>query len=308
MIHFKRVIMSSSRNSNKFFPQLKLITFDAKDTIMELVRSPGEHYADVARRQGVHIEQSEEATLTKSFKGAFISVQQEYPSFGKHQRMCLTDWWVEIVSRTFRFSGIGEDRIEPSVMKDIGIIAFKEYATPLCWRVKGDAVEALERIRSVNPEVTVGVISNGDDRLEDLLVLLGLRRLIDFAIDSYSAGSEKPDKEIFDIALRRSKLPVTDSTREALHIGDDVEQDYFAAKRAGWRSLLLLTKTSSSTAASNLVPPSSSSLREIASSQGTSSESSSHSSLPHPSVGKEGTLDADSNPDLILSLTQVIHM
>lgn len=275
------------------FPRLKLITFDAKDTIMELTKSQGEHYADVSRRLGVQVLQSEEQSLTSSFKTAFASIQKEYPCFGKDVGMSLTDWWVLVVQKTFRDSNFSEERISSTLMKDIAVLAFNEFATSVCWRVKGDAVEALTSIRSLRPEVTLGVVSNGDNRLEYLLEQLGLLELVDFVVDSYSAAAEKPDKRIFDVALSKSKLSVSDVRTEALHVGDDVEQDYLASKRAGWSSLLLKTQ-GNSTSASNL----------FHASQGFSSSSESSSF----SVGKEASFQEVHPDDLILSLTQVIHM
>ena len=231
--------MTSSSNSGKLLSGLKLLTFDAKDTIIELTKNPGEHYADVARRVGIGIQKEEESQMNASFKTAISSVQKEYPCFGKDVGMSLIDWWHLVVDKTFREAQVLEKRIPSSVMKEISLKAYNEYATSTCWRVKGDALEVIRDIRSLHPHLTVGVISNGDSRLQDLLSQLGLLSFLDFTIDSYSVEVEKPDKRIFDIALQRSKSPIIDAMIEALHVGDDLQQDYFAAKNAGWRVMLL---------------------------------------------------------------------
>jgi len=58
---------------------------------------------------------------------------------------------------------------------------------------------------------------------------------------SYDFGIEKPYLPIFEEALRLGKyyqrqdiLPC-----EAIHIGDQVDNDYFGAKNAGWNAALI---------------------------------------------------------------------
>lgn len=100
-------------------------------------------------------------------------------------------------------------------------------------------------------EPIVGVITNSDDRVPSILSSLGLQvglwrhgcnsqasfkaeDDINFVILSYDVGFEKPDSEIFDT----TKQMVPGRAR-FLHIGDDLQNDFFAAKRAGWEGILL---------------------------------------------------------------------
>lgn len=57
---------------------------------------------------------------------------------------------------------------------------------------------------------------------------------INFLILSYDVGFEKPDSRIFDAT--KQLIP---GQERFLHIGDDLQKDYYAAKRAGWEGLLL---------------------------------------------------------------------
>lgn len=117
----------------------------------------------------------------------------------------------------------------------VGNQAFDQFATKKCWRVKDDAVDVLNEIRKKFPSLGLGVISNGDGRLNGLLDDLGFGKF-DFVIDSHSFGHAKPSKEIFDEALRRVSL--TDASR-AMHVGDEMSKDYLGAKNAGWRAIHL---------------------------------------------------------------------
>ena len=57
---------------------------------------------------------------------------------------------------------------------------------------------------------------------------------INFLILSYDVGFEKPDSRIFDAA--KQMVP---GQERFLHVGDDLQKDYYAAKRAGWEGFLL---------------------------------------------------------------------
>lgn len=97
----------------------------------------------------------------------------------------------------------------------------------------------------------VGVITNSDDRVPSILSSFGLQvgscrhgndaqasfkaeDDINFVMLSYDVGFEKPRAEIFNAA----KQMVLYQER-FLHIGDDLQNDYYAAKRAGWEGVLL---------------------------------------------------------------------
>lgn len=88
------------------------------------------------------------------------------------------------------------------------------------------------------PGFKLGVISNFDSRLDVLLRNMKLHQYFDFVLSSYQAGCEKPDKEIFERAIKLSELKDLKPS-ECLHIGDTPVTDYFGARNAGWYSLLI---------------------------------------------------------------------
>ncbi|KAJ5970831.1 uncharacterized protein N7479_000749 [Penicillium vulpinum] len=68
---------------------------------------------------------------------------------------------------------------------------------------------------------------------------------IDMVITSYEAGQEKPHRLIFDVtrrqALKVARPWLTSRTKfKSVHVGDDFEKDYTAARDAGWESYLLI--------------------------------------------------------------------
>ena len=116
-------------------------------------------------------------------------------------------------------------------------------------------------VEAAAPELTIGVITNSDDRVPSVLSSLGLevssRRYglmadsldppsdveddIDFVVMSYDVGYEKPSRDVFDAAkqLVRSTWGNPDQDDRFIHIGDDLKKDFEGAERAGWESVLL---------------------------------------------------------------------
>ena len=84
--------------------------------------------------------------------------------------------------------------------------------------------------------VYLGVVSNIDeDQLAHLLPLAAIEGYFDSILSSERALSCKPDRGIFDAALRHAGC----NAGEVLFVGDTLAQDIAGANRAGLRSALL---------------------------------------------------------------------
>jgi putative hydrolase of the HAD superfamily len=83
-----------------------------------------------------------------------------------------------------------------------------------------DVRPSLEKLRGEG--LTLGVISNYEAWLEDLLADLELSSLLQIRVVSGIEGVEKPDPAIFRLALERAKLPA----EEAVYVGDVPDFDY----------------------------------------------------------------------------------
>lgn len=111
--------------------------------------------------------------------------------------------------------------------------------------------------------VVVGIITNSDDRVPDVLSSLGLHVApfrfgkdlsfhrqsvddrgwdVDFCVMSYDVGIEKPDRRIF-AAAERLAGKITETRRdemedwEKVYVGDDYEKDAVGAVKAGWKAI-----------------------------------------------------------------------
>lgn len=81
----------------------------------------------------------------------------------------------------------------------------------------------------------LGVVSNSNGTVESSLEEVGLRRHLDFVIDSCVVGVEKPDPRIFRLALERAGVEAADAT----YIGDLYHIDVRGAQAAGLNAILL---------------------------------------------------------------------
>ncbi|OGK82553.1 MAG: hypothetical protein A2050_14430, partial [Candidatus Rokubacteria bacterium GWA2_73_35] len=83
--------------------------------------------------------------------------------------------------------------------------------------------------------VAAAVISNSNGSARSILERLGLAAHLDFVIDSFEVGVEKPDLRIFALALARAAV----APAEAAYVGDLYSVDVRGARAAGLEAVLL---------------------------------------------------------------------
>src|ERR1044071_8786270 len=197
---------------------LRAVTFDVTHTLIHCPRL-GEIYAEVLGRHGVRVAPDEAARLVRL-------VWQELACVADPARDRFTShpegpagWWERFL----------EGLCEPLAAAEL----FARFARADSWEVYPDVRDTLTTLRAQG--LKLGVVSNWDHRLPDLLKGLGLARLFDALVYSSDVGVEKPDPRIFESALRRLDLPAG----AALHVGDGRLEDVEGAQAVGMRALHL---------------------------------------------------------------------
>lgn len=215
--------------------RLRLITFDATNTLLRYRESVGKAYSGVAKHYGVPTDPHH---VNAKFRVEMQRMAAEHPNFGSDTGMTSQQWWAELVRRTLS----GSRSISESLMKTIASHLYELYKTSQCWEPNLGTVETLQRLRQSGRKL--GVISNSDERLDSILTDLRLRHYFDFVIASAVVKVQKPSRDIFSLALICASSDVRLKPDDAMHVGDNIELDYLAAKRAGWSALLLVNDES----------------------------------------------------------------
>ena len=91
-----------------------------------------------------------------------------------------------------------------------------------------------EILLSLRVKYRLGVISNADGKIADVLARCGIADCFESITDSGIVGKEKPHPEIFTAALKTLGV----RAEESLYIGDVYSVDYAGATAAGMRAVL----------------------------------------------------------------------
>ncbi|KAJ3018706.1 UNVERIFIED_CONTAM: Haloacid dehalogenase-like hydrolase domain-containing protein 3 [Siphonaria sp. JEL0065] len=214
----------------------KVITFDAFNTLFRLKDSVANIYIQQLRLHCGPSQAPTPAAVALSFQSAFKRNDRLHPLFGRDLKGGYPTWWQTVVNQTFEDAGVDKRDLN---QKDISQHIFNHFSTAAPFEVNPAARPLLAELKG--RQFVVGIVSNSDERTLKVLDEFGLTSFIDFAVLSSSAGFEKPNPHMFQIALdRASELAgVQIYTHNALHIGDDLTRDFEAAKACGWNARLL---------------------------------------------------------------------
>lgn len=208
---------------------IKVVFFDAAGTLFHVRGSVGEIYLRYAEPYGVQQSPELIAAANHAFKEAFR--QAPPPVFAVETpaklKQCERLWWFDVVHAVFYRIGMFEG------FDDYFDEVFQAFAGTEHWALYPDTYATLEALREKGLEV--GVISNFDTRLFEILRGLGIAPLIDTVTLSSLAGAAKPAPKIFRRALEEH---VADP-KECVHVGDSVEEDLAGARQAQLHAVLL---------------------------------------------------------------------
>lgn len=198
----------------------RVIFFDAAGTLFHLPRGVGWHYRDVALRHGADLD---EAALNESFRAAWKTMPPLRET-RTHRAEDERGWWRELVFKVLDENRAASVPNRESYFDEL----WTEFTKPGVWALYPETRDVLAELRG---RFRLGVISNFDGRLREILALLGIAEFFDGLILSSEVGAEKPSPHIFGEAVRRFGI----APDEALHVGDEREADWRGAASAGLR-------------------------------------------------------------------------
>jgi len=211
----------------------KVIFLDAVGTLFGVKGSVGQVYSAIARSFGVLASATE---LDAAFYDVFKATSP--PAFPHTSAAEIPGkeflWWRDVTKRTFQNVETSHKFIDFDVFFSR---LYRHFATAIPWEMYPDVIPCLQRWRE--ERIELGVISNFDSRLYQVLEALDLKRYFSSVTISSEVGAAKPDPKIFQSAIAHYQV----SPEETWHIGDSRGEDYEAAKAIGMQGFLLKRKS-----------------------------------------------------------------
>ncbi|MEM9174203.1 MAG: HAD-IA family hydrolase [Myxococcota bacterium] len=187
------------------------VLFDATGTLFEATESVGEVYARIAREHGVDLP-------AWRLEDGFRRILRHAGPRGLDgddeaaRREGEVAWWFEIIRQTFQATD-STARFEafPAFARAL----FDAYRLPGAWRLRPGIPAVLAALR--DRSVPIGVVSNFDHRLLDILENLEIADEF-VSVDLPSRhGAVKPDRALFEAAARALERPLA----ALVYVGDD---------------------------------------------------------------------------------------
>lgn len=204
------------------------VFFDAGETLLYPHPSFAELFAEVLRAEGHRVDPAR--------------VQEVISASSRSLNEFLTSDEARLWSTSPERSRAMWDRLYRSFLTEMGIAdahdrlvdaLYRRFRDVATYRLHPDALPVLRHLRGTG--LTVGLISNFEDWLEQLLEVLKVQDFFDVTVISGIEGVEKPDAEIFRIALERAGA----APERSVYVGDNPVFDTDAARAVGMIPVLI---------------------------------------------------------------------
>lgn len=197
-----------------------IVFFDVGNTLLRAEPDVATLFVDVARDRGHAIALDDVAPLMADLDAFY---QRAYLTDGDF--WCVHDravqLWLDLYTLLARGCGLAHDA------DGIARTLYERYLHAENWALFPDVEPCLRTLKRAG--ISLGIISNWDASLENLIRELGLLPFFDEVVASAAVGCRKPSRAIFEIALERMGA----DPQNAVHVGDLPEADGQGAESAG---------------------------------------------------------------------------
>jgi putative hydrolase of the HAD superfamily len=200
---------------------LECVLFDAGDTLVAPAPSFHGRVVAVAAEHGIAFEEAQVAAATAATVRAV-----EWPR----------DWTDPATQATFWTEFYRLVLVELGHRDDGAALAgalYRTFSDPATWKLFADVRPALDALAARG--VKLGVVSNFEPWLEEVLALEGVGDRFAAVAISGRLGVAKPDPGIFHSALRQAGV----AAAATVHVGDQPVLDVQGARAAGITPVLL---------------------------------------------------------------------
>ncbi|ETV87963.1 hypothetical protein H257_01361 [Aphanomyces astaci] len=210
------------------------VTLDATGTLLRPKHSVAAVYVDffMSIMPPLVIPIPRDVVSVKDFGRSFKSEMTRAPNFGLDAHSAKP-WWGRVIVDAFPSNMQAHMQAHPKHATQLIDALYEHYGQGAAWEVFADVRPTLNALKEAN--VSVGIVSNFDDRLHGIVRDLELASAVDFVLTSWEHQSMKPHPSIFHEAARRLHC----RPHELLHVGDDPTNDYCGSVAAGCSARLL---------------------------------------------------------------------
>jgi putative hydrolase of the HAD superfamily len=200
---------------------LDCVLFDAGDTLLAPAPSFQGRFMAVAAEHGLPLEEAAvDAAIADAVRAA------EWPSDWTDPAT-QREFWVGFYRQVLADLGHGEKGME------LADALFEAFSDPAGYRLFDDVRPALDELAARG--IKLGVVSNFEPWLEDILDLQGIGDRFAAVAISGKLGVAKPDPEIFKAALTEAGA----DPGATVHVGDQPVNDVAAARAVGITPVLI---------------------------------------------------------------------
>lgn len=206
---------------------IEIVFFDAGETLLHPAPSFPELFAKTCREFGRDLTERQ-VELIDAGVGAHRMLEVAAGSGVRKPSLSAEDshrYWTYLYRAFLTEVGLEDDGLAERL--------YEVFSSSSSYKLYDDVGPVLTELEDAG--YRLGLISNFEGWLEKMLVELEIGHRFDTSVISGLEGVEKPDPEIYRIALRKAGVDGSN----AVHVGDSLQTDVAPASEAGMAAVLL---------------------------------------------------------------------
>lgn len=203
----------------------RAVFFDAGETLLHPHPSFPELLTSSLRREGVEVDQDAVMEGLSVVSDRFSEIAKTGELWSTSAELSKR-FWTSIYRVLLGNLGV-------TMPDGIGDRLYETFTDLSNYRLFSDVQPVLDRLAAAG--LSLGLISNFEEWLEQLLESLAVTRYFRIRVISGLEGMEKPDPRIFRLALERAGA----SPEESVYVGDSPSFDVEPAESIGMRGVLI---------------------------------------------------------------------
>lgn len=207
---------------------LKAVLFDLDGTLRHHLPTGGEVFVQYLKGLNIHITY-EEALRAERWEHFYFAYSLEIQADRERFTNDTKQFWINFSQRRLIALGLEKQKaveLAPEVSAYMGSSYKPEVYIP------EEAPMVLTQLKQAGH--ILGVVSNRDERFDEELKDLRLDSYFDFTLAAGEVNSFKPDRLIFEHALKRAGV----NADQAAYVGDNYFADIVGSARAGLMPVL----------------------------------------------------------------------